>query len=94
MSLCLHAVAVLVGVSRIRDYWHHVSDVAVGGAVGLAIAAATYFSLFPLLSADRSHAAAGGGCSGGSGGALGGGSSAMGSYARAGDEESDDAGVP
>lgn len=41
--------ALVVGVSRTRDYHHNYSDVLAGAAVGTLAAAAAYFALYPSL---------------------------------------------
>ncbi|XP_041011007.1 lipid phosphate phosphatase 2-like isoform X1 [Juglans microcarpa x Juglans regia] len=40
-------LAVLVGVSRVDDYWHHWQDVFAGGLLGMTIASFCYLQFFP-----------------------------------------------
>ena len=50
-------VALLIGLSRIADYWHHWQDVLVGGLIGNAAALALYRLRFPpLAESDVPHA--------------------------------------
>lgn len=47
-------VAMLVGLSRVDDYWHHWSDVFGGAIIGLTMAALCYHHLFPSIFSDES----------------------------------------
>jgi membrane-associated phospholipid phosphatase len=58
--------AVSVGISRVRDYWHHWEDVLAGAALGLGAAAVAFAQKKPVMYL--------GGCFGGGGGGDGGGS--------------------
>eukprot|EP01137_Pigoraptor_chileana_P021815 Opistho-2@85986 len=48
-------LALYVGLTRIRDYWHHWQDVTVGGLLGITIAFATYRQYFPALDHHECH---------------------------------------
>lgn len=47
-AICPVVVACWVGLTRIRDYWHHPRDVVTGLAIGTIIAFAFYYTHFPL----------------------------------------------
>jgi len=51
LALCMVPVMVAAGVaiSRVLDYRHHVTDVVVGGALGIMVTLITYFMFFPGL---------------------------------------------
>ncbi|XP_058783746.1 probable lipid phosphate phosphatase 4 [Vicia villosa] len=40
--------AALVGISRVDDYWHHWTDVFVGGLIGIIVSSTCYLLLFPF----------------------------------------------
>ncbi|KAJ9173998.1 hypothetical protein P3X46_017075 [Hevea brasiliensis] len=40
-------IAVLVGISRVDDYWHHWTDVFAGALIGTTVAAFCYLQFFP-----------------------------------------------
>ncbi|MCO5605100.1 hypothetical protein L7F22_059280 [Adiantum nelumboides] len=46
--------ALLVGLSRVDDYWHHWNDVFGGAIIGLIMAALCYHHLFPSIFSDQS----------------------------------------
>ncbi|KAJ9528384.1 hypothetical protein QJQ45_020311 [Haematococcus lacustris] len=49
LSLVPLLASLVVGVTRITDYWHHVSDVCVGLALGWFIAFVVYLKLYPFF---------------------------------------------
>jgi len=49
VSLLPALTAVLVGVTRVIDYWHHPTDVVVGLLIGFGIAWAMFRQLYPPL---------------------------------------------
>lgn len=40
-------IAILVGISRVDDYWHHWTDVFTGALIGTIVAAFCYLQFFP-----------------------------------------------
>eukprot|EP00250_Pteridium_aquilinum_P015961 c22860_g1_i3 orf=164-1243(+) len=46
--------ALLVGLSRVDDYWHHWNDVFGGAIIGLLMAALSYHHVFPSIFGDNS----------------------------------------
>ncbi|XP_052176626.1 lipid phosphate phosphatase 2-like [Diospyros lotus] len=43
-----YLMAILVGVSRVSDYWHHWTDVFAGAIIGTIISSLCYLHFFPL----------------------------------------------
>ncbi|CAI8596965.1 unnamed protein product [Vicia faba] len=41
-------IAALIGISRVDDYWHHWTDVFVGGFIGITVSSMCYLLLFPF----------------------------------------------
>ena len=42
-------LALMIGLSRVADYWHHWEDVTVGSFIGTAMAYAMYRLRFPPI---------------------------------------------
>lgn len=55
VSIIPALVAIIVGVTRITDYWHHVSDVCVGLVLGFGVSLIVYKQLYPWFYDENCH---------------------------------------
>ncbi|CAH2053406.1 unnamed protein product [Thlaspi arvense] len=49
-------LAILIGISRVDDYWHHWTDVFAGAIIGLFVASFSYLHFFPYPYDDNGWA--------------------------------------
>lgn len=48
-------IAILIGISRVDDYWHHWTDVFVGAIIGILVASFSYLHFFPYPYDDNGN---------------------------------------